>query len=249
MNIAIICSNALLRNIYPFLKRKDNINIVGETDDGAVGLELIEDKHPELIIMSLVLTTYDGIELLKKLKNKRIIGNKKGTKCIAISECNSEFILNKLESFPLDYILVYPFKIKILYERIMDLFIYENDFNNIPKAYLYNLDNFLVGIFPKINLDGYCFVKDALLLSYENEDYLNSATKVLYPEIAKLHDKKGINVERSIRTIIDSAWKSNDAKNKMIEYNIINEINSERPTNMQFIKALYKAYKYKNDKN
>ena len=52
------------------------------------------------------------------------------------------------------------------------------------------------------HIKGYQFLRDAILMTMENQDYINSVTKRLYPEIAKRNGTTASRVERAIRHAI-----------------------------------------------
>ena len=73
------------------------------------------------------------------------------------------------------------------------------------------------------------------MLSVNNEEVINSITKILYPTVAKKFSTTSSRVERAIRHAIEVAWERG-------ELDIIDDyfgftINTERgkPTNSEFI--------------
>ena len=57
------------------------------------------------------------------------------------------------------------------------------------------------------HIKGYQFLRDAILMTMENQDYINSVTKRLYPEIAKRNGTTASRVERAIRHAIEVVIK------------------------------------------
>ncbi|MFI3249883.1 MAG: response regulator transcription factor, partial [Eubacteriales bacterium] len=51
-----------------YIQSEDDMVVVGETTEGAELLKLVEDHNPDAIIMDLVLTGLDGLEVLTELK-------------------------------------------------------------------------------------------------------------------------------------------------------------------------------------
>ena len=56
------------------------------------------------------------------------------------------------------------------------------------------------------HIKGYQYLRDAIVMSVNDMDMLNSITKVLYPTIAKKYDTTTSRVERAIRHAIEVAW-------------------------------------------
>ena len=82
---------------------------------------------------------------------------------------------------------------------------------------------------------GYQFLRDAILLTMNEPEYINAVTKRLYPEIAKKNGTTASRVERAIRHAIEVAWDRGDVDtlNSYFGYTIHNL--RGKPTNSEFI--------------
>ena len=56
------------------------------------------------------------------------------------------------------------------------------------------------------NIKGYNYIKTAITLAYNDSTILESVTKRLYPDIAKIYNTTASRVERAIRHAIETAW-------------------------------------------
>ncbi len=85
------------------------------------------------------------------------------------------------------------------------------------------------------HIKGYHYLRKAILLSIENEEYLHAITKQLYPEIAKCFNSTSSRVERAIRHSIEVAWDRGDVDvlSSYFGYTILNS--RGKPTNSEFI--------------
>ena len=85
------------------------------------------------------------------------------------------------------------------------------------------------------HIKGYQYLRDAIILSVEDMDMLNSITKILYPTIAKRNQTTSSRVERAIRHAIEVAWSRGnmDTINDMFGYNI--NTGKGKPTNSEFV--------------
>ena len=85
------------------------------------------------------------------------------------------------------------------------------------------------------HIKGYQFLRDAILLTSLDPDYINAVTKRLYPEIAKRNRTTASRVERAIRHAIEVAWDRGDVEvlNSYFGYTIHNL--RGKPTNSEFI--------------
>lgn len=73
MRIVVVDDSPLLRDrIKDLFKNLKNVEIVGEAVNGLDGLRLIENIRPDLAILDIRLPEMNGIEILKKIREKGI---------------------------------------------------------------------------------------------------------------------------------------------------------------------------------
>ena len=85
------------------------------------------------------------------------------------------------------------------------------------------------------HIKGYQYLRDAIVMSVNDMDMLNSITKILYPTIAKKYQTTSSRVERAFRHAIEVAWSRGkmDTIDEMFGYTIHN--GKGKPTNSEFI--------------
>ena len=85
------------------------------------------------------------------------------------------------------------------------------------------------------HIKGYQYLRDAIILSVEDMEMLNSITKILYPTIAKKYQTTPSRVERAIRHAIEVAWSRGkmDTIDELFGYTVSN--GKGKPTNSEFI--------------
>ena len=85
------------------------------------------------------------------------------------------------------------------------------------------------------HIKGYQYLRDAIILSVNDMEMLNSITKILYPTIAKKHQTTSSRVERAIRHAIEVAWSRGklDTLDELFGYTVSN--GKGKPTNSEFI--------------
>jgi DNA-binding NarL/FixJ family response regulator len=66
-------NQAVRKGIKRFLNKADDIEVVGEAQDGIEALQLVENKHPDLLLLDVEMPRLSGIEVARLLKKK---GNK-----------------------------------------------------------------------------------------------------------------------------------------------------------------------------
>ena len=74
----------------------------------------------------------------------------------------------------------------------------------------YNLEKDVTDMIHEIgvpaHIKGYQYLREAIMMSVEDVEMLNSITKILYPSIAKKYQTTPSRVERAIRHAIEVAW-------------------------------------------
>ena len=85
------------------------------------------------------------------------------------------------------------------------------------------------------HIKGYQYLRCAILMAIDDEEVINSVTKVLYPSVAKKYQTTTSRVERAIRHAIEVAWDRGDIDtlNSYFGYTIQNS--RGKPTNSEFI--------------
>ena len=72
-------------------------------------------------------------------------------------------------------------------------------------------------------------------MAVENPEIINSITKRLYPEVARVFDTSASKVERAIRHAIEVAWNRGKIENINSLFGIKVYNHNEKPTNGEFI--------------
>lgn len=85
------------------------------------------------------------------------------------------------------------------------------------------------------HIKGYQYLREAIMLSVEDNEMLSAVTKILYPAIAKKYHTTSSRVERAIRHAIEVAWNRGnmDILDSMFGYTI--NVGKGKPTNSEFI--------------
>ena len=85
------------------------------------------------------------------------------------------------------------------------------------------------------HIKGYQYLRDAIILSVNDMEMLNSITKILYPTVAKKNQTTSSRVERAIRHAIEVAWSRGklDTLEALFGYTVSN--GKGKPTNSEFI--------------
>lgn len=124
--------------------------------------------------------------------------------------------------------------------EIKRIIIFKSDENNAEETEKYvdievEITEILHEIGIPAHLKGYQYLREAIMMTYEDIEVLFGITKRVYPEIAKKYQTTPSRAERSIRHAIQVSWeRGNIEKNYEIFGYTINE-GKGKPTNAEFI--------------
>lgn len=84
----------------------------------------------------------------------------------------------------------------------------KNRENNLDLAR--KVSKYLIQMGMTPNMDGYRYLREAILRTVNDWDTLRGITKILYPELAKQFNVRPCSIEQNIRRAIEASWnKSN----------------------------------------
>ncbi|MEG2117950.1 MAG: sporulation initiation factor Spo0A C-terminal domain-containing protein, partial [Clostridia bacterium] len=92
----------------------------------------------------------------------------------------------------------------------------------------------------------YQYLRTAIIMAINDNEIINSVTKVLYPTVAKQYSTTSSRVERAIRHAIEVAWDRGDLDvlNSFFGYTVQNS--RGKPTNSEFIAMIADNLRLKN---
>ncbi len=218
------------------------INIVGDCNDGAEALALIESTCPDVVLFDIVIPTIDGFELIEKVFENNTITNK--PKMIALSSLKNEGFVNKAIALGASYYMQKPVQTDLIIKRIKESL---KDFQTKTLGNVTTfkpsknrlLDEKISNIFITVgipaHIKGYQFLREAIKMAIDNPEIINSITKQLYPSIAERFETSASKVERAIRHAIEVAWNRGKIENINNLFGLKVYNSNDKPTNGEFI--------------
>ena len=196
---------------------------------GTEALAMLHQEHPDILVLDLMLPELDGLTLLE-----RISANGIRPMVLAATPILSEYVFSCAQRLGIEYLIRKPCDIEAIASRVRDLSrrLKSPEPQIDPVSYISSL---LLSLNVSTKHDGFAYLREAVLLMAKNPG--QSVTKVLYPEVAHICGCNKDNVERSIRTALDSAWKKRD--NETWRKYFPNA--HHRPSNAVFISRLAEA--------
>lgn len=88
------------------------------------------------------------------------------------------------------------------------------------------------------NINGYRYLRDAVLMACDETGILDCVTKSIYPQLADIYDTTALKVERSIRHAIEVAWERGDINAYYEYFGYTISVSRGKPTNSEFISLI-----------
>ena len=232
---------------------KDNLERLGfRTIEYASNGEDAENKirfmRPDIVIIDAWLSKMDCVKVINKVKDME-----NPPAFIVVSVVNNANIFAEATEAGAEYCLVKPLDYVSLKERITR--ITSNKQSRGEKAYTAknassDMETQITKIIHQIgvpaHIKGYQYLRTAIMMAIEDNNIINSVTKILYPSVAQKYSTTSSRVERAIRHAIEVAWDRGDIDtlNAYFGYTIQN--NRGKPTNSEFIAMIADNLRLKN---
>ena len=216
------------------LRNESDMEVVGETGDGLQLVDMVRTLQPDAVIMEVVLSSIDGIEVLEQLREQSL---EHRPRILVLSNYIHGTIAELAANNGADHFIVKPCKFNTICTRIRQLTTFES--MEEDKIRSHSLETLVTSIIHEVgvpaHIKGYQYLREAILIAVDDMEVINAVTKVLYPEVAKRFGTTASRVERAIRHAIEVAWDRGDLETlqKYFGYTVSNV--KGKPTNSEFI--------------
>ena len=234
INVLMIDDNEYIVNkVKQYFSKHEVIDLVLTAVNGKEGLDLIvnqKDKY-DLILMDLIMPEIDGIALLEKMKEKNIQKH-----VIILTSYKKEYTVKAVSEYNIDYYMLKPFNLESLEKRILEIMnVKERKVSDKEMDLRIKISDMLHNLGVPSHIRGYQYIRDGIVMMYEEPDMLKGITKEIYPELALKYNTTTSRVERAIRHAIEVAWNRGQIEmhEKIFGYTV--NSNKGKPTNSEFI--------------
>jgi len=219
-------------------KSTDNFELIGIVDDGQKVFAAVQELHPDLLLLELLLPKLDGVAVLNELHNRQT-----AISTIVMSSFVNSQISLECSALGVDLLIRKPMDAQTVCERVC---LWRN-FPRLQKTSKMINDNkpleilvtetlHQIGVFTHIK--GYQYLRVAIMMAVKDMEVINAVTKELYPSIAKQFNTTAPRVERAIRHAIETAWDRGniDTLQNFFGYTVSSA--KGKPTNSEFISMI-----------
>ena len=248
LNVAIADDNErVVQMLDEVLSKESDVNIVGKASNGKEVYDIIRHKQPDVVLLDLIMPKLDGLMLMAKVNQDQTI--KKRPEFIVMSAVGSERMTEDAFRLGAAYYMMKPLDQETVVSQVKSFMEPARQIRQEVKTPPYaetrasymqrNLENDVTDMIHEIgvpaHIKGYQYLRDAIILSVQDMEMLNSITKILYPTIAKKNQTTPSRVERAIRHAIEVAWSRGkmDTIDALFGYTI--HTGKGKPTNLEFI--------------
>ena len=201
--------------------------------DGNKVLQKMLTVRPQVVLLDAFMPGLDALAV----KQRYNAAGERHTSFFVTGAFQSEEMVQELLDEGFAYYFVKPFDETVLAARVLKAALgpEKHILHTSVDSDELTVTEILHQIGVPAHIKGYQFLRDAILLTMNEPEYINAVTKRLYPEIAKKNGTTASRVERAIRHAIEVAWDRGDVDtlNSYFGYTIHNL--RGKPTNSEFI--------------
>ena len=222
--------------------QKAGYGSIEEATNGEEALVKIDRTLPDVVIVDLWLSRIDGIGVIRNAKGLRYPTGEPPI-LILVSLISNQNIFVEATNAGADYCFLKPYDCQALIAEIEEIAERRRTATASPVGAEREGDHEIETQVTKIihqigipaHIKGYQYLRTAIMMTINDNEIINSVTKVLYPSVAKRYQTTTSRVERAIRHAIEVAWDRGDVDtlNSYFGYTIQN--NRGKPTNSEFI--------------
>lgn len=232
-------NDEFLKELKNGFEERADFTVCGVSGSGSVGISLINQHKPDVVLLDTVLSGEDGFGVMKYIKEYLPNCN-----MFVISGFSDDKLVSKAIARGAKYYFVKPVSADTVCERVRDVLEEQNAEYMVAaqprdRRRITSIEEKISNIFISIGIPphimGYQYLREGIKMTIDDPSIINNVTKRLYPDISAKFKTTPSKVERAIRHAIEVAWNRGriDAINSIFGVRVY--IGSDRPTNSEFI--------------
>lgn len=223
------------------LEESKKYQVIDIVLNGKLAVRMVEERHPDVLVMDLQLPEVDGLRVLEKISSATPLPI-----IIATSIFLSNYVAVSAMGLGVRQLIQKPCSaesVAISVERACRI---------LPRSEIgYDrmslIANTLHDVGIPANLKGYIYLLDALELTIANPEAVFSITQSVYVPIAQHHGVQPEQVSRAITRAIDIAWDRGDLKTLQSYFGYTVSNTRGMPTNGEFVAIIGEALRFQLD--
>lgn len=203
--------------------------------DGRKVIEQLQSQNYDAVMLDVFLSGLDGMEVLdyirENMSNPPLV--------MVFSAVDSSDFEQQIINAGADYYFIKPVNPLSVAKRVQSLSNWKRSKTKKNGIVERDIEVVISDIMRQIgvpaHIKGYQYLRTAIDLSINDDEMLESVTKLLYPTIAKMYSTTSSRVERAIRHAIEVAWDRGDVEVLSSYFGYTIQSNRGKPTNSEFI--------------
>ena len=205
--------------------------------NGEDGYNSVFLLKPDIIILDAIVPVLDGISLLRKINTEY---TEKKPIIIMNTYTRIPGMITAATRYGVDYFMVKPQTYENICTTAQEMLNGIVDTAAQPqKEGAVNIENeisfFLKSLGLPAHLDGYKYIRSALLYTINDPGIISPITKKLYPTLAEKYNTTKSCIERAIRHAIEVSWQRGNKKLISDIFGYCRDSIISRPTNAEYI--------------
>lgn len=234
IRVLVIDNNDTITNeMKKYFSSHEVIKVVACKKDGEEGLNYIINNinYFDIIVMDLVLPKLDGLYILSELERRKINKN-----IIITTSFKDDKVMEEANGYGIDYYMLKPINFLSLEKRLLSLCV------NKKTSMLFNQEAIVTDLLHTLGIPshirGFQYIRDGILMMYNNPGSISYITKDIYPELSRKYDTTPSRVERAIRHAIEIGWNRGDMDLMDEIFGNSLNLNRDKPTNAEYITTI-----------
>lgn len=229
-------SDSFKTMLSELIDKEKDMSVAGRAEDGKQAMELVQKLRPDVLITELMLREVDGTCLIRSLKQEGKLPH-----TIVVSGFFNDRLAGEVSQLGVDYFFPKPCRVEGLIECIREC-VAENAEASMEKRLDRAADSLAYeavsafGMMP--HLLGFKYLRAGVRLVSTDRCPLRGVTKILYPDLAKMHGTDPSSVERCIRHAIQAAWDEGDIQERTKYFGNTFSAFRKAPTNSELLAIL-----------
>ena len=217
------------------LETSEEFRVDGVAADGEEAIHMLQQKRPDILVLDLLLTKYDGLAVLEHIRT-----GWHHPKILVTSAFMSSYVAASAVRLGAQQLLHKPCEIEVVVKNLQRM---ETGNRNGTVIFLGERERSLEALVTSVlhdigvpaHIKGYQYLREALILAVTDEDDINAIQKNRYNEVAQMFDTMPKRVEQAIRHAIEVAWDRGDLDTLQGFFGYTVSNTKGKPTNSEFI--------------
>lgn len=202
---------------------------------GRLLLEYALAEQPEVIIFDAKMPEMETCDVIRAIRN----ASEYHPLIVVTANYDSPKVEREVMDAGADYYMVRPFEVQTLVNKVVAMAGESRPEFADEQTRAVDMECSVTDIIHQIgipaHIKGYHYLRTAIILSVSDPEMINSVTKLLYPNVAKVYNTTPSRVERAIRHAIEIAWDRGDVDTLDSYFGYTIHTSRGKPTNSEFI--------------